>query len=515
METPNRPGPVRGFLGYGAYLPYRRLDRAGIAAVAGSGGGRGTRTVASFDEDTTTMGVEAARNALLATGQPTPRALLFATVTPAYADRTNATAIHAALRLPADVPAIDAAGSVRSAAGLLRLALDGGSSALVVASDIRGGLPGSGDEAAGGDGASALLVGSSADGPVIAEYLGGASATAEFVDRWRTPGEARSKLWEEKFGENHYLAAGRQAWNDALKHVGLTADQIDHVAVAGLHARAVAGLGRSLGVRDNVLADDLAATVGTTGAAHPGLLLASVFDSLAGTAKAAGRVVAVVVLSDGAEVFVFRTTDALRSYAPARPVAAQVAGGAPIAYGKFLAWRGMLAVEPPRRPEPGRTSSSAAARSVEWKFGFVGSRDRSSGSVHLPPARVSMRGGAVDDMEPVPMADALGTVKTFTIDRMAYSPSPPVVFAVVDFDGGGRLPIELTDVDAGQVRIGDRVEPTFRRVGTADGIHNYFWKARPVSSGAARSGRSQPPGKSEPPGQSRQSEQSEQSGQEG
>jgi hypothetical protein len=30
------------------------------------------------------------------------------------------------------------------------------------------------------------------------------------------------------------------------------------------------------------------------------------------------------------------------------------------------------------------------------------------------------------------------------------------------------------------VVIGLRVEMTFRRLFTADGIHNYFWKARPV-----------------------------------
>ena len=27
--------------------------------------------------------------------------------------------------------------------------------------------------------------------------------------------------------------------------------------------------------------------------------------------------------------------------------------------------------------------------------------------------------------------------------------------------------------------IGDEVEMTFRRLFTADGVHNYFWKARP------------------------------------
>jgi hydroxymethylglutaryl-CoA synthase len=63
---------------------------------------------------------------------------------------------------------------------------------------------------------------------------------------------------------------------------------------------------------------------------------------------------------------------------------------------------------------------------------------------------------------------------------MVYSPSPPVVFAVVDFDGGGRLPVELTDLDADEVAIGKRVEMTFRRLFTADGIHDYFWKGRLV-----------------------------------
>ena len=135
--------------------------------------------------------------------------------------------------------------------------------------------------------------------------------------------------------------------------------------------------------------------------------------------------------------------------------------------------------EPPRRPEPARTSASAAARSLDWKFGFVGS-ERSDGSVHLPPSAF--------DESPKPMAEATGTVVTFTLDRLSYSQNPPVIFAVVDFDGGGRLPIELTDVDAKDVAIGDRVEMTFRRLSTADGVHNYFWKGKPVRSVAAEGG---------------------------
>jgi uncharacterized OB-fold protein len=125
-------------------------------------------------------------------------------------------------------------------------------------------------------------------------------------------------------------------------------------------------------------------------------------------------------------------------------------------------------------------SASAAERRLDWKYGFVGSKDRESGALHLPPARVAFVSGNTDDMDPAPMADVTATVATFTVDKLAYSPSPPIVFAIADFEGGGRLPVELTDVRAEDVSIGMQVEMTFRRINTSDEIANYFWKARPL-----------------------------------
>ena len=148
---------MRGILSAAGYVPYWRLDRAQIGATFGSGGGKGTRAVASFDEDTTTMGVEASRLALGAAGGVEPRALSFATASPAYLDKTNATTIHAVLRLDRSVPAFDFGGAVRSANGALLAALRDGPSTLVVSSDERNGLATSADESAGGDGAAALL----------------------------------------------------------------------------------------------------------------------------------------------------------------------------------------------------------------------------------------------------------------------------------------------------------------------------------------------------------------------
>ena len=100
--------------------------------------------------------------------------------------------------------------------------------------------------------------------------------------------------------------------------------------------------------------------------------------------------------------------------------------------------------------------------------------------MHLPAVRVCVNCKAIDHMNAAPMADVQGQIVTYTVDRLAYSLSPPVVAAVVDFDGGGRFSCELADVDPATVSIGDRVEMTFRKMVTAGGVHNYFWKARKV-----------------------------------
>lgn len=469
-----------GILGYGAYLPYWRLDRSAITAALGAGGGRGHRSVAGYDEDTTSMGVEAARRAMRAAGgQYVPYAVWFSTTVPAYLDKTNATAIHAALGLPSSAGAYDVLGGVRSGIGAMKVA--GTTTMMGVLSDIRTGLPGGADEANGGDAAVAMCFGTArGDREPIALEIGGAAAVAEFTDRWRTPGDPASKQWEERFGEQAYLPLAEEAVAAALKGAELEPDDLDHVIVTGLHARAVRGVPRACGLDPASVADDLTAEIGNTGAAHWALVLADVLDR-----AAPDQTIAVIVLADGVDVRLFRTTDAIIGYQDRHAVPTVreqiVATRTDLDYQRFLTWRGFLHREPPRRPEPDRPAAPPSLRTGDWKFGLVGSRDE-HGFVHLPPARVSLEGGGVDRMVPVRMADTPATIATFTIDRLAYSLSPPVVAAIVDFDGGGRFQCEVTDVDPDAVRIGDRVEMTFRRLYTVDGIHNYFWKARPIGS---------------------------------
>lgn len=469
---------TRGIRAVGAHIPHRRLDRSQIAATFGKGGGKGTRAVASFDEDTTTMAVEACRAGGVHLGEPALMALWFATTDPAYVDKTNASAVHAALGIRGQCPALDFGGGLRSGIGALNAALRATGDIVVTASDRRSGLPTSADEANGGDGAGAVRIGDAAGGPLLAEFVADASTTEEILDRWRTPGDDRSRSWEERFAESVYVDLAVTTFGRALDGSGLTAGDVDVLIATGMHGRAVSRAAAKLGVER--IADNLDASVGNTGIAQPFVTLAAVLE-----AAEPGQTVAMVHLADGCDVVVLRTTGHVARWSPRRSVATQVASGGDISYGTFLSWRGRVEVEPPNRPGPSRVSAPAAQRRQDWKFRFTGSRDRDSGMLHLPPARVSEKGGAVDEMDPTDMADVPGTIAAITVDRLAYSPSPPVVFAVIDFDGGGRAPLELTDVDAGSVAVGDRVEPTFRRLSTADGIHNYFWKVRKIEKGTS------------------------------
>lgn len=443
---------MRALTGYAVYVPRHRLQRAELKAALGSGGGKGARVVASYDEDSTTLGVEAARRALPAGERPGN--VFFATTSPAYLDKTNATAIHAALDLGHEGFAADLAGSARSSVAALRAAASAGG--LAVLSDLRTGRPGSADETGSADAAAALLFGA---GEPLAEIVAEASRTGEFLDRWRVPGELASRSWEERFGQEAYLPLIR----DAVKATGV--DSFDHVVVSCPHARAGKTAARELGGSVSAL--------GYAGAADPGVQLAAVLDR-----AQPGETVLLVVAVDGCDAIVLRVAEGIASHSAA-PAAEP---GRDISYATYLTWRGLLSREPPRRPEPERPAGPPSYRSEAWKFAFVGTRCESCGQVHVPPRRVCAGCGAVDRMERVGLADRAGTVATYTVDRLAFSPAPPIIDAVVDFEGGGRYTLEVTDAGPDEVDIGTELELTFRKLYTVDGVHNYFWKARPVTS---------------------------------
>jgi 3-hydroxy-3-methylglutaryl CoA synthase/uncharacterized OB-fold protein len=444
---------MHALTGYAAYLPRYRLAGADIGLR------RGDRVVASFDEDSTTMAVGAAAAAI--EGHRMPRNLYFATSTPAYADKTNATAIHAALGLAREAFATDMCGTGRSAFAAWRAAASTGG--VAVAADVRVGRPGSPDEKLGGDGAAALVFG---EGPGIAEVVGTTSLTSEFLDRWRSPMSLTGQQWEERFGAERYgelIAAAVQRTLDEADVSG-----VDHVVVTCPNPAIVKRAATVVkGEKSTVTSP-----IGYAGAADASITLCAVLDT-----AGAGETILVVSAVDGCDTLLLRTTDHLPKARQPRPVSQQRDRGLPVSRLTYLSWRGLVELEAPRRPEPDRPAAPPSSRAESWKFGLSGSRCEQCGFTHLPPARVCRGCGATDRMTAEPVAEMGGTVSTYTVDRLAYSPSPPVVQAVIDVDDGGRCTLEIADAEPDRLTVGARVDFTFRRLFTAGGIHDYFWKA--------------------------------------
>lgn len=439
---------MKPLLGYSAYLPAHRL---------------GQRVVAGYDEDSTTMAVTAA--APLVADRP-PAALYFATSSPAYADKTNACAIHAALGLPAEVFATDLCGTGRSAFAAIRAAATGGG--LAVVADVRVGRPGSADERSGGDGAAALVFGDANDGTPIAEVLATSARTAEFLDRWRLPTEPTGQQWEERFGFETYAPLIRDTAAAALDAAGLA--DVDHVALACPNP-AVLKRAATLVKGQN---STVIPPIGFGGSADATLALCAVLD----TAEP-GDTILVLSAVDGCDAMVLRATGALPAHRQARPLADQRAGGLPVSQLIYLSWRGLVTMEPPRRPEPDRPAAPPAGRTAAWKYGLTGSRCTACDFVHLPPMRVCRSCGG-EEMVDFPAAGRTGTVASYTVDHLAHSPSTPMVQIAIDIEGvagGGRCTLEVADPQIERLAVGVRVGFRFRRLFTAAGVHDYFWKA--------------------------------------
>ena len=464
---------MRGIIKSSAYLPHYRLKRTDITNFFGSGRASGIRSVAAHDEDTVTMGFEAARKIVSAEGNIEPEALWFTTSEPPYLEKTNANVIHSALQLPKATSAYDFNGALKSGIGAIKTALTSNQTVLLVQADIRGGLPSSTDESQGGDAAVAFLIGDATADQLLATYLGGCSETLEFIDRWRDPREKVAKQWESRFVEDAYIPLIKEAWDQALSNSGLKDSDVSTVVLTGQNERVKRQAAKLITVER--FQDSIASSVGNAGAAEAGLLLLSALEH-----ADLGEKIALCSFNDGVEILIFEVTSDKEVL---NPIEHQIENRSDLSYGKFLQWREMLPVQPPNRPAPSRISASASKRESDWKHGFVASRGDQSGLIHMPPSRLSInQADNNDSMLTQSMASSIGTVVTFTVDHLVYSQNPPVVFAVVDFNNGGRIPIEITDVAENEVEIGMNVEPTFRKLFTADGIHNYFWKVRPIRS---------------------------------
>ena len=154
-------------------------------------------------------------------------------------------------------------------------------------------------------------------------------------------------------------------------------------------------------------------------------------------------------------------------------------------YIKFLKFRDLIETEVGIRAEaPDQTAMTTLWRKRKAILGLVGGVCKVCGTPQFPKMDICVNPdcGAVDEMEDYRFSDKRGTLFSYTEDHASFSPNPPLIFGMIDFEDGGRFLFDVTDCEPGLVSMGMPVKMSFRRKYSDEfrGINGYFWKAVPV-----------------------------------
>ncbi len=482
---------MAGIAAYGVALPRLRLPRSTIAAAMGwvnraLDAAQGERSICNWDEDSLTLAVEAARNALPShDGRNSVGTVMLASTTLPFADRSNATVLASALALPSAALTFDVTGSQRCGTSVLSQALAGHEAqhpgvetlSLVVAADCRMARPGSEQESRYGHGGAAFSVGAD-DG--LARLVTRTHLGADFVDHHRLAGEPFDYSLEERWvRESGWFELVPAAVRGLLDGQGLRPAEVGHLIIA-----ADVAIGRRIaeltGVPEDRLFDSLASTCGNTGCGHALLMLAGVLER-----AGPGELVLVIGFGQGVDALLFRTTDAIGAHRPARGLAACLADRREEThYTRYLSHAGLLPVEFGMRAErDNRTAQPALWRNRSQVTAFAGGRCRACDTVQFPLSRVCVNPDCrlTDTQDEHLLSGSTAQVKTFTEDWRAFSPRPPLVYGNVAFAEGGNAFVEFADFEPGEAQVGSRVRFVFRLkdVDRNRGFRRYFWKAAP------------------------------------
>jgi hydroxymethylglutaryl-CoA synthase len=472
-----------GIVSYGAYIPIYRLTREEIGRVWGTGGGRGEKAVANCDEDSLTMGVEAAVDCLQEIDRKSVDGLYFASTTPPYKEKQSASIIRAALDLNPDITTADFTDSLRAGTSALRAAIDAvkaGSAekVLVVSADCRLPAPNSEFENLFGDGAAAFLIGSS---EVALNVEGSYTTSSEFIDVWRGQNDPYPRTWEDRFVSTYgYLEVMQKAILTAMKKYNLSPKDFVRAVFPGPDVRSHSTMARKLGFDyQNQVQDTMLSKMGNTGAAFGLMMLVAAIEET----KPGGKIL-FSNYGDGCDCYIFEVTDYVRKLMGRRGIQKNLSSKMYLShYGKYLRFRNLMEWEPDRRPSE-YSSLTTLWRDRKQVLALIGHKCKNCGKVQIdfPIQRVCAWCQSKDQFDEVRLSDKKGILFSFSMDERTRDLDLPCVTAVVDIGEGARFLTVMTDRDPQTLKVGMPAEFTFRKIHDGQGICNYFWKCRPVRS---------------------------------
>ncbi|MBE0481233.1 MAG: hydroxymethylglutaryl-CoA synthase [Dehalococcoidia bacterium] len=478
---------MAGITSYGAYIPLYRLNRMTIYTALGwlnpASLLPGERSVANYDEDSITMAVSAAMDCLKGMDRSKVGGLFFATTTSPYKERDNAAIIATALDLPDNVRSGDFTTSIKAGTTALISAFDAvksgtASSVMVTSADSRLGRPGGFWEEIYGDGAAALLLGNEG---VIAEFKGSYSLSYDFVDSWRTADDAFNRTWEDRWVRDEgYGKFISEAVTGLMKKYNLSPGDFAKVVYPCTYIRAHADVGKKLGFQPAQIQDHMFTQIGNTGTPYTLMILVAALEN----AKPGDRIL-VASYGNGSDAFYLEVTGEIEKVKGKRGIKGHLAAKKDLgSYEKYVTFRDVLPIDTGGRgDEIAPTQLSTLWRSRKDVLGLCGSKCQVCGTPHFPSQQVCVKPtcGATRQMDHYRFSDRPGRLFTYTGDVLAFSPSPPAIYGLVDFEGGGRWMFDLTDCELEALQVGMPVEMSMRRkyYDAARGIHGYFWKATP------------------------------------
>lgn len=478
-----------GITGFGGYIPRLRMQRAAIAAAHQwmapglRAQAKGRRAFCNWDEDSITLAVEAARDALANRPRNSIASLTLASTTLPFADLQNAGIVAGALGLSPTLRTLDVGHSQRAATSALIAALQqGGSPALLITSDRPRGKPASAQEIAFGAGAAAFTLGSDA---VLATLLAASSRTAPFVDHFRAEGARYDYWWEERWVRDEgYMKLVVEAVKSTLQQAGVAPNEVDHFILPAPFKGVATAVAVKLGIATEAQADSLEADCGYSGAAHGLLMLAHVLER-----ATPNQTLVLVGFGQGVDVLVLRTTEALATFSPRRGVSGALADGQDHdAYLRLASYENAIELEWGMRAEKSiKTALTEQYRSSGQLAGFVAGRCRCCNTVQFPqlPYCVNPSCNAPrENFDAYPLFDEPAEVLTHTGDWLSYHPAPPLYVGFVQFKQGARLLMEMVDVGATGLDVGTPLRMVLRikDVDKARGYPRYFWKATPLQA---------------------------------
>ena len=481
---------MSGICSYGGYVPRYRLNRGLVFAAMGwlnpanMANARGEKAVANFDEDSITMAVAACIDSLKGFDREKVEGVYFASTTMPYKERLNTGIIAGALGLDDHIRAADFGGSVKAGTTALLAALEGVESKrvdnlLVCASDCRLGRPATSQEMIFGDAAAAFLVGND---DVIAEFKGSYSITCDFVDHFRMEGAKYDRQWEDRWirdlGLTQFIP---DAINGLLQKYQLKSSDFAKVVYPCHYSGARKALNKMLDISPEAEQGNLQAEIGETGTPHSLVMLVNALEQ----AKPGDKIL-VVSFGNGCDALYFEVTNNIEKKRERNGISGCLANRADLDnYTKYLVWRDILPADLGMRAEEDIwTRWTAFWRERKLVLGFWGGKCKECGTVQIPTQRICVNPdcGATDTMEDYCFADKTGRVISYTGDNLAASLDPPATYGSIEFDGGGKFELDITDCDLESISTGMTVNMTFRKKyhDAKRGITTYFWKAIPT-----------------------------------